>query len=60
MLTPLKPLKLAKLELYGDTDLTDAQLQNRIDAIEGISKPAFVTVEYGWDSGQSAIYNTRT
>ena len=41
----------AKLELYGDTDLTDAQLQNRIDAIEGISD-AFVTVEYGWDSGQ--------
>ena len=39
----------AKLELYGDTDLTDAQLQNRIDAIDNISTENFMTVKYDWE-----------
>ena len=37
------------LEYYGDTNLTNDQLQNRIDAIDNISKPETVTVKYGWE-----------
>ena len=37
------------LEYYGDTDLTNDQLQNRIDAIDNISKPDTATVKYGWE-----------
>ena len=35
---------------YGDTDLTNDQLQNRINAIDAISKPDTVTVKYGWET----------
>ena len=37
------------LEYYGDTDLTNDQLQNRIDAIDNLSN-TFVTIKYGWES----------
>ena len=37
------------LEYYGDTDLTNDQLQNRVDAIDAISKPETATVKYGWE-----------
>ena len=37
-------------EFYGDTDLTNDQLQNRIDAIDNISKPDTATVKYGWET----------
>ena len=37
-------------EFYGDTDLTNDQLQNRIDAIDNISKPETATVKYGWET----------
>ena len=37
------------LEYYGDTDLTNDQLQNRIDAIDDITKPDTMTVKYGWE-----------
>ena len=37
-------------EFYGDTDLTNYQLQNRIDAIDNISKPETATVKYGWET----------
>ena len=37
-------------EFYGDTDLTNDQLQNRIDAIDDISKPETATVKYGWET----------
>ena len=37
-------------EFYGDTDLTNDQLQNRIDAIDDISKPDTATVKYGWET----------
>ena len=37
-------------EFYGDTDLTNDQLQNRIDAIDNISKPDTATVKYSWET----------
>ena len=37
-------------EFYGDTDLTNYQLQNRIDAIDDITKPDTMTVKYGWET----------
>ena len=37
-------------EFYGDTNLTNYQLQNRIDAIDNISKPDTATVKYGWET----------
>ena len=38
------------LEFYGDVNLTNDQLQNRIDAIDAISKPETATVKYGWET----------
>ena len=37
-------------EYYGDTDLTNDQLQNRIDAIDDIDKPETMTTKYGWET----------
>ena len=39
-----------ELEYYGDTDLTNDQLQNRIDAIDDIDKPETMTTKYGWET----------
>ena len=39
-----------ELEYYGDTDLTNDQLQNRIDAIDNLSTEDFVTVKYSWET----------
>ena len=36
-------------EFYGDTNLTNDQLQNRIDAIDNISD-TYATVKYGWET----------
>ena len=36
-------------EYYGDTNLTNDQLQNRISAIDDISD-TYVTVKYGWET----------
>ena len=44
------------LEYYGDTDLTYDQLQNRVDAIDAISKPDTATVKYGWESLNRVYY----
>ena len=38
------------LDYYGDVNLTNDQLQNRIDAIDAISKPETATVKYGWET----------
>ena len=47
------------LEFYGDTHLTNYQLQNRIDAIDNLSKPEdFVTVKYSWETLNQVYYDT--
>ena len=38
------------LEYYGDINLTNDQLQNRIDAIDDIDKPETMTTKYGWET----------
>ena len=47
-----------ELEYYGDTDLTNDQLQNRVDAIDAISKPDTATVKYGWEPLNRVYYDT--
>ena len=38
------------LEYYGDTDLTNDQLQNRISLIDDIDKPGTMTTKYSWET----------
>ena len=48
------------LEFYGDINLTNDQLQNRIDAIDDITKPETMTVKYGWETLNRVYFITIT